>query len=290
MLGHHQHASEMLFKWRFAYSFDDPLIVVFWSSPHQHKKPFQSWTPSNKTFWICTSALWLSHVLSWVRCGAWLYQILIPDGCLLSYLHFLNNLELLKNYFVMLWIKFKFEKKQRAIPPKLCKREIRILYTALLLIEIYLQWSFKLIPLIVSVSYSGQNIRKFSETPRPTENKFHVAPPWDGEKMESLFKWFRSFVGIRYCWPPGKGVFSRALKTEKLKAPLFPGPRGRGIQKTGTLCLVFVLVYCLFLAAIWLPAGKGLASWFSCVLRFLLFLSISHYVYWSTSELRMKLF
>ena len=58
---------------------------------------------------------------------------------------------------------------------------------------------------------------------------------------ESLFKWSRreskSFVVLHYCQPPGAGAFSRdftinlspqcrafsrALKTEKLKAPLFP--------------------------------------------------------------------
>ena len=60
---------------------------------------------------------------------------------------------------------------------------------------------------------------------------------------ESLFKWSRSFVVLHYCRPPGAGAlsrdftinlspqcraFSRALKTEKLKDPLFPGPVGAG--------------------------------------------------------------
>ena len=27
------------------------------------------------------------------------------------------------------------------------------------------------------------------------------------------------------------------------------------------LCLVFVMLSCLFIAALWSPAGKGLASW-----------------------------
>ena len=39
--------------------------------------------------------------------------------------------------------------------------------------------------------------------------------------------------------PPG-GAFTRALKFEKLKAPLLPGPRGGGggawIQMTGAIC------------------------------------------------------
>ena len=72
---------------------------------------------------------------------------------------------------------------------------------------------------------------------------------------ESLFKWSRresrSFVVLHHCQPPGMGggggrgaeSFSRdftinlsphcrALKTEKLKAPLFPGP-WPGLQMTG---------------------------------------------------------
>ena len=36
------------------------------------------------------------------------------------------------------------------------------------------------------------------------------------------------------------------------------------------LCLVFVMLSCLFIAALWSPAGKGLTSWllfvmFNCV-------------------------
>ena len=52
MLGHHRHASETPFKWRFAGGslmarlswYLDPL------SPHQ--KNYQSWSSSGKTFWI----------------------------------------------------------------------------------------------------------------------------------------------------------------------------------------------------------------------------------------------
>ena len=36
---------------------------------------------------------------------------------------------------------------------------------------------------------------------------------------------------------------------------------------------VFIILSCLFLAAMWLPAGKGLTSWLSCVWCFLVFLS-----------------
>ena len=44
------------------------------------------------------------------------------------------------------------------------------------------------------------------------------------------------------------------------------------------LCFMFVfaLLYCLNLAALWPPAGKGLTSWLSCVCCFLVFLSLSH--------------
>ena len=48
------------------------------------------------------------------------------------------------------------------------------------------------------------------------------------------------------------------------------------------LCLVFSLFRpsCLFLAVLWSPTKKGLISWFSCVSRFLVFLSLSHTVSW----------
>ena len=45
------------------------------------------------------------------------------------------------------------------------------------------------------------------------------------------------------------------------------------------LCLVFVMLLRLFIAALWSPAGKGLTSWLS----FLMFncdLSFSHVVSW----------
>ena len=46
-----------------------------------------------------------------------------------------------------------------------------------------------------------------------------------------------------------------------------------------SLHLYFVLV-CLFLAAVWSPAGKGLTYWLSCMWCFLFFLSLSHMVSW----------
>ena len=44
------------------------------------------------------------------------------------------------------------------------------------------------------------------------------------------------------------------------------------------LCFVFVMLSCLFTAALWSPAGKGLTSWLSSVWRFTVFLSLSHVV------------
>ena len=42
---------------------------------------------------------------------------------------------------------------------------------------------------------------------------------------------------------------------------------------------------CLFFVALWSPAGKGLASWLSCVLCFVTFPNVS----WSTSESMVRL-
>ena len=77
-----------------------------------------------------------------------------------------------------------------------------------------------------------------------------MEPPWD--RGRKLFKWSRSFVVLHYCQPPGAGAFgrdftinlppqcrafSRALKTEKLNAPLFLGPVGAGT--TNDCCIMF---------------------------------------------------
>ena len=53
------------------------------------------------------------------------------------------------NFCVMLPTKYKYKNKQRAITPKLCKRELLFLYTALIDIEIYLPLNFG-----VDISYS----------------------------------------------------------------------------------------------------------------------------------------
>ena len=43
------------------------------------------------------------------------------------------------------------------------------------------------------------------------------------------------------------------------------------------LCLVFVIVSCLFIAALWSPEGKGLTSWLLFVM-FIVILLLSHLV------------
>ena len=45
------------------------------------------------------------------------------------------------------------------------------------------------------------------------------------------------------------------------------------------LCLVFVMLWCLFIATLRSPAGKGLASWLLFVM-FIVFLLLSHVVSW----------
>ena len=46
------------------------------------------------------------------------------------------------------------------------------------------------------------------------------------------------------------------------------------------LCYVFVMLSCLFVAALWSPARKGLVSWLSRMLCFIVFLSVSNVVSW----------
>ena len=45
------------------------------------------------------------------------------------------------------------------------------------------------------------------------------------------------------------------------------------------LCLVFLMLLRLFIAALWSPAGKGLASW-PLLAMFIVFLLLFHVVYW----------
>ena len=45
------------------------------------------------------------------------------------------------------------------------------------------------------------------------------------------------------------------------------------------LCLVFLMLSCLYIAALWSPAGKGLASWLLLVML-IVFLLLSRVVSW----------
>ena len=45
------------------------------------------------------------------------------------------------------------------------------------------------------------------------------------------------------------------------------------------LCLVFLMLLCLFIAALWSPSGKGLTSWLLLVM-FNVFSLLSHVVSW----------
>ena len=59
------------------------------------------------------------------------------------------------------------------------------------------------------------------------------------------------------------------------------------------LCFVFVMLSCLFIATLWSPAGKGLVTWLSCMLCFIVFLSLSHVVSWvrcATKSYRFLIF
>ena len=86
-----------------------------------------------------------------------------------------------------------------------------------------------------------------SEITELTEDKVHVGPPRDRGKHYSNDLGQLSFFILIL---PASGVgalsgdfttnlarqcraFSRALKIEKLKAPLFRGPKGAGLQMTG---------------------------------------------------------
>ena len=96
----------------------------------------------------------------------------------------------------------------------------------------------------------------FSETTGPIEAKLYVEPPWDrGRKLIQMVQviccsllstsrgagaFSREFT---INLSPQCRAFSRALQTEKLRAPLFPGPVGAGttndwcIISTGVLSL-----------------------------------------------------
>ena len=84
-----------------------------------------------------------------------------------------------------------------------------------------------------------------SETTGPIEAKFHVEPPWDrGRKFIQMVQVIIvNLLGVgAFCRDftinesPQCRAFSRALKTEKLKTLLFPGPMGAGT--TNDWCLI----------------------------------------------------
>ena len=96
-------------------------------------------------------------------------------------------------------------------------------------------------------------IKFFFEITEPTEDKVHVGPTQDGEKIysnDSGQLWFfililsapegGAFSGVsttnlaRQC-----RAFSRAMKIEKLKAPLFCGPEGAGA--TNDWCIISLI-------------------------------------------------
>ena len=96
----------------------------------------------------------------------------------------------------------------------------------------------------------------FSETTGPIEARFHVEPPWD--KGREFIQMVQPEVQVICCssllaisvgagafsrdftinLSPQCRAFSRALKTEKLKAPLFPGPVGAGT--TNDWCIIYI--------------------------------------------------
>ena len=91
--------------------------------------------------------------------------------------------------------------------------------------------------------YASMYVLVFSETNGRTEAKFHVEPQWDrGRKFIQMIPVI-CCSSFEYCQPLGVGAFrrafttnvatqcrafSRALEIKKLKAPLFPGPKGAG--------------------------------------------------------------
>ena len=52
-------------------------------------------------------------------------------------------------------------------------------------------------------------------------------------------------------------------------------------NKGSYLCLVFVMLSCLFIAVLWSPEGKGLTSWL-LFMMFIMILLLSHLVSWDS--------
>ena len=113
----------------------------------------------------------------------------------------------------------------------------------------------------------------------------------------NMFKPSSSFLGGAFCgsfsvfwyWCPDEGL----CKTETRRLPINYVPLTVDYCWFCSLftllfylylCFVFnfffVILTCLFLAALWSPTGKGLASWPYCIWCFLLLLSLSNMVSW----------
>ena len=117
------------------------------------------------------------------------------------------------------------------------------------IIEIHLPVKF----LIVFMLCSSLNICKFSKTNRPTEAKFYMAPPWDRWKAHSndlglfllliiVYPRGRCIQqGFHHKFGPAMQGFQQGFETEKIKAPLFPGPRGGG--DTDDWCIIYPIYF-----------------------------------------------
>ena len=135
-----------------------------------------------------------------------------------------------------------------------------------------------------------------SETTGPIEAKFHVEPPWNrGRKFIQMVK---AGVQVICCSSllsttgggGGSGVFSRdftinlspqcmaiirALKTEKLKAPLFPGPVGAGT--TNDWCITTIQIATIYTT---LPHSEIILGGTSVVVPYRYLFLLSVFILW----------
>ena len=113
----------------------------------------------------------------------------------------------------------------------------------------------------------------FYEITEPTEDKVHVGHHGLGEKIYSNDSGQLLFFILILSAPQAGAfsgefttnfarqcrAFSRALKIENLRAPLFRGPVGPGLQMTGALCL------CVFLLHNIKPRREKTVFFFFCI-------------------------
>ena len=66
---------------------------------------------------------------------------------------------------------------------------------------------------------------------------------------------------------------SKILFTDRSKAVLL-------LWNIFVIYVLFVMPSCLFITALWSPAGKGLASWLTCIWSSLVVLSLTHVMSW----------